>query len=88
MSVRRTAKEVVYDEQISPLMMQIIAICQASGIAMVMQFDIGDKSNVGLTVSSQLTDENGLFPPNLQPLREGDYIPTPDRPNAGYSEEP
>ncbi len=33
-------KEQVYDDQISPLMLQIIDICKAKGIAMMASFDI------------------------------------------------
>lgn len=33
-------KEQIYDNQISPLMRQIIEICQANGIAMMASFDI------------------------------------------------
>ena len=33
-------KEEVYDEEISPLMKQIITLCKANGIAMVMNFAI------------------------------------------------
>lgn len=39
-------KEAVYDEQISPLMTQVIAICKANNIPMVAQFQYAnDKEN-------------------------------------------
>ncbi|KPY66142.1 hypothetical protein ALP50_01152 [Pseudomonas syringae pv. spinaceae] len=59
-------KEQVYDDQISPLMLQIIDICKAKGIAMMASFDIahdGEGPNgedcSGLICSSLLPDENG-----------------------------
>lgn len=33
-------KEEIYDEQISPLMQKIIAICRENGIAMIASYDI------------------------------------------------
>ena len=33
-------KEQAYDEQISPLMQQIIEVCKEKGIAMIASFDI------------------------------------------------
>lgn len=40
-------KEAVYDEHISPLMTQIIALCKEHRIPMVMQFQIADTEENG-----------------------------------------
>lgn len=63
-------KEQVYDEKISPLMQQIIAICQEHGIAMLADFAIGH-DGVGpdgqdctdLRCSTLLTDDTGKNDP-------------------------
>lgn len=63
-------KEQVYDNQISPLMQQIIAICQEHGIAMLADFAIGH-DGVGpegqdctdLRCSTLLTDGTGKNDP-------------------------
>lgn len=47
-------KEQVYDEQISPLIAQILTICKANKIAMLADFHLGD--NLKCT-SVLLTDE-------------------------------
>jgi hypothetical protein len=59
-------KEQVYDDQISPLMQQIIGICKDQGIAMMASFDIahdGEGPNgedcSGLVCSSLLPDGDG-----------------------------
>lgn len=59
-------KEQVYDTQISPLMRQIIKICQEHGIAMLMDFAIGHDGEgpdgqdcTDLRCSTLLPDENG-----------------------------
>ena len=59
-------KEQVYDAKISPLMQQIIGICQEHGIAMMASFDIahdGQGPNgedcSSLTCSTLLPNENG-----------------------------
>ncbi|WP_149086947.1 hypothetical protein [Pseudomonas prosekii] len=59
-------KEKVYDDQISPLMQQIIGICKDQGIAMVASFDIahdGQGPNgedcTSLVCSSLLPDGDG-----------------------------
>lgn len=41
MSTPRTPKEAVYDERISPLMEQIIALCKEHKINMVADFSLG-----------------------------------------------
>lgn len=59
-------KEEIYDSQISPLMLQIIEICKAQGIAMVASFDIGHDGTgpngedcQGLVCSSLTPDGDG-----------------------------
>ena len=59
-------KEQVYDEQISPLMQQIIAVARQHGIAMVASFDIGHDGEgpngedcSHLTCNTLLPDGNG-----------------------------
>lgn len=47
MSTEPWDKESVYDEQISPLMTQIIALCKEHEIPMVMQFQIADREDEG-----------------------------------------
>lgn len=71
-------KEQIYDEQIAPLLTQIIEICQQNGIAMVASFDIAHEGAPGLRCTSHLPDENGnytfaraariLYPPETAPL--------------------
>ncbi|WP_439885801.1 hypothetical protein ACTACK_12815 [Pseudomonas syringae] len=63
-------KEQVYDEQISPLMQQIIEVCKEKGIAMIASFDIAHdgigpdgEDCSGLLCSSLLPDGDGK--PNL-----------------------
>ena len=55
-------KEQVYDDQISPLMSQIIAICQKHGIAMIASFAIPTPEDDGLQCTSMLPDETGENP--------------------------
>lgn len=59
-------KEQVYDNEISPLMLQIIGICRAHGIAMMASFDLshdGEGPNgedcSSLVCSSLLPDGDG-----------------------------
>lgn len=59
-------KEEIYDSQISPLMLQIIEICKAEGIAMIASFDIGHdgvgpngEDCTGLLCSSLTPDDKG-----------------------------
>jgi hypothetical protein len=47
----------VYDEQIEPLMTQIIAICQLHGIAMLADFEIPTIADEDLLCTSILPDE-------------------------------
>jgi hypothetical protein len=55
-------KEQIYDEQISPLMTQIIAVCQEHGIAMVVNFAIPTEEHEDLAVITSLPDETGKIP--------------------------
>lgn len=55
-------KETIYDEQISPLMTQIIAICQQHGIAMLADFDISHPENDGLNCTTLIPDGIGKNP--------------------------
>ncbi|MCO1622216.1 hypothetical protein [Pseudomonas putida] len=61
-------KEEIYDEQISPLMQNIIAVCREHGIAMIASFNIahdGEGPNgedcSRLTCTSHLPDGEGAF---------------------------
>lgn len=47
-------KEEVYDEQISPLMTQIITICEEHRIAMLCHFEVPTPDDNGLTCLSAL----------------------------------
>lgn len=64
-------KEQIYDNQISPLMKQIVAISKEHGIAMMASFDIGHDDGgpngedaTNLTCNTLLPDEHG----NQNPL--------------------
>ena len=61
-------KEEIYDDQISPLMQQIIGICRSNGIAMIASFNIshdGEGPNgedcSRLTCTSHLPDGDDVF---------------------------
>lgn len=56
-------KEQVYDDQISPLMQQIIGICQQHGIAVLANFAIPTQKDEGLNCTSMVPDETGRNPP-------------------------
>lgn len=49
-------KEQIYDEQIEPLMGQIINVCQQHGIAMVASFHIPTPEDLDLHCTSVLPD--------------------------------
>lgn len=59
-------KELVYDDQISPLMQQIVAIAQANGIAMLANFAIDSEEDEGLRCTTLLPDGDGNFPDDNQ----------------------
>jgi hypothetical protein len=56
-----TPNEAVYDEQISPLMEQIIAICHEHKLPMVMDFDLGmdDEEGSHLHCTTVVEPEHG-----------------------------
>ncbi len=70
---RPTPKEKIYDEQINPLMAQIIGICKEHKIAVVASFalaredDEDKEGNIGLMCTTALTTEE-FEPP--QALRD------------------
>jgi hypothetical protein len=55
-------KEQVYDNQISPLMTQILNVCQANGIAVIAQFVLNSPETPDLHCTSILPDETGVNP--------------------------
>ena len=59
-------KEQVYDEQIHPLIGQILTICQAHGIACIASFAIPTEEEPDLVCTSMLTDENDESGPGHQ----------------------
>lgn len=62
MNTETKNKEAIYDEQISPLMNQIIAICEANGIAMVANFEIPSPEDPTLGCATCLPNGDGVFP--------------------------
>jgi hypothetical protein len=50
-------KEQIYDEQVSPLMAQILAVCKEHKIAMVASFAIPSGTDADLLCTSALLDE-------------------------------
>ena len=54
------SKEQIYDERISPLIAQVIEICQENKIAMIANFDLGD----GLGCASALLGDE-YDPPEM-----------------------
>lgn len=57
-------KEDIYDNEISPLMAQIIALCQKHGIAMIANFACPNDEYEDLQALSMVPDENGEHPAN------------------------
>lgn len=55
-------KEQIYDEQIAPLMTQIIEICQKHGIAMLASYAIPAPEDPGLMCTTHLADGDGVMP--------------------------
>ena len=61
MSEARTAKEEIYDNQISPIMRQILAICQEHKIAVLAEFCLGydeDADDELCCTSALLTEDH------------------------------
>lgn len=52
-------KEQAYDEQISPLMAQIVELCRKHGIAMLASFAIPSEDGSSMCWATCLPDENG-----------------------------
>lgn len=84
----RTKKEIVYDDQIAPLISEVVNLCHQHGISMVSRFDISDEENPLLMVSTQLPDGNGEWSKilaRMPGLVVGDPRGTePARPNPGF----
>lgn len=59
-------KEQIYDEQIAPLMAQIIEICKAHHIAMVASYAIPNDEDPYWRCTTALVDESGARPADLQ----------------------
>lgn len=64
-------KEAVYDAEISPLMAQIIAICQRAGISMLASFAIPTADNPDLQCTTLLPDETGKQTPTIKAAYRG-----------------
>lgn len=43
MTAKPTKKEAIYDEQIAPVMDQVIRLCLKHGISTIISFDISDE---------------------------------------------
>ena len=59
-------KEDIYDNEISPLMAQVIEICQKHGIAMIANFACPNDTDLDLQALSAVPDENDEHPANHQ----------------------
>jgi hypothetical protein len=59
-------KEQTYDAEISPLMAQIIAICQKNKISMYATFDTPNDEDGSVTCTTCLADESGKPSPRIQ----------------------
>lgn len=67
----QTKKEVVFDDLISPLVVQALKLCNAHGISMVAHFDISGPEDPQLLVSSQLADGEGKWSELIDALPGG-----------------
>jgi hypothetical protein len=61
-------KEQAYDELISPLMTEIVRICQENKISMLATFDIPIEEDEGLCCTTYLPDETGELSERIQKL--------------------
>lgn len=61
------SKEAIYDDEISPLMAQILEVCKARGISMVAHFAIPTEDEPDLVCTSCLPDETGEFGSSVKP---------------------
>ena len=58
------SKEDIYDNEISPLVAQVIELCQKHGISMIANFACPNDEDESLQVLSMVPDENGEHPAN------------------------
>ena len=70
-------KETIYDERISPLMAQVIAICKDAGIACFATFDISTEDDPGFFCTTCLPDGDGKFPDAIKDCEHRLYRPNP-----------
>ena len=57
-------KEDIYDNEIAPLMAQVIEICLKYGIAMIANFACPNDTDADLQALSLVPDDNGKHPAN------------------------
>ena len=57
-------KEDIYDNEISPLMKQVIELCQKHGIAMIANFACPNDESESMQALSMVPDEKGEHPEN------------------------
>lgn len=62
MTTNTPNKEQVYDEQIGPLMQQIIDLCQQHGIAMLATFALPTEAQPDLNCTTAIPNETGKYP--------------------------
>lgn len=55
-------KEEVYEQEISPLLMQLAKLCKSSGISMVLGMNISGPGNEDLAAAVAIADGDGEFP--------------------------
>lgn len=65
---RPATKEEVYDQQIAPLMDQIISICQGKGIEMIATFSLPSPDDPTLACTSMMIDLDGDAPPAMKQI--------------------
>lgn len=83
-------KEQIYDEQIHPLMAQVVAICQQHGIAFVANFAVPNDEDESVQALTHLPDETGSFPAShiaavrcIRPPQRSPLMLTTVRPDGG-----
>lgn len=67
-----STKENIYDEELSPLMSQVAAICQKYGIEMLATFRIPSLDDENLACTTLLPNESGTNSPEL--LQAAKYL--------------
>ena len=70
-------KEQAYDEQLNPLMAEIIAICREHHIGMIAHFCIPTEADEGLCCTTHLPDESGELPPSVKVMARAAKGPPP-----------